>query len=172
MIELTLTRQDDFPSKPIKLANNKTQTATYYPMRYFLTAKKQTAGFTLLELMIVVVIIGLLAAYVGPKYFAQLGKSEVAVAQAQIEAFEKALDTLRLEVGRYPTTEEGLNTLLIQPASMNKWNGPYLKKQVPLDPWGNSYTYRSPGQDKEFEIGSLGKDGQIGGIGEAADITN
>ncbi len=131
-----------------------------------------SAGFTLLELLVVIVIIGLLAAYVGPKYFAQLGKSEVTIAKAQIESFEKALDTYRLDVGNYPTSEEGLNALLIKPATAAKWNGPYLKKDVPLDPWGNTYTYRAPGNKSDFEIISYGKDGQPGGTGENADITN
>lgn len=129
-------------------------------------------GFTLLELLVVIVIIGLLAAYVGPKYFSQLGKSEVTVAKAQIEAFEKALDTFRLDVGRYPTTEEGLNSLLAQPASATKWNGPYLKKAVPPDPWGRAYTYRSPGSKGDYEVISYGKDGQPGGDAEHADISN
>jgi general secretion pathway protein G len=126
----------------------------------------------LLELLVVIVIIGLLAAYVGPKYFSQLGKSEVTVAKAQIEAFEKALDTFRLDAGRYPTTEEGLSSLLAKPASATRWNGPYLKKDVPLDPWGNRYVYRSPGSMGDFEILSYGKDGQAGGSEENADITN
>ena len=95
-------------------------------------AERANAGFTLLELLVVIVIIGLLAAYVGPKYFSQLGKSEVTVAKAQIEAFEKSLDTYRLDVGRYPTTEEGLAALMTAPPSASaKWNGPYLKKAVP-----------------------------------------
>lgn len=131
-----------------------------------------TAGFTLLELLVVIVIIGLLAAYVGPKYFAQLGKSEVTIAKAQIEAFEKALDTFRLDVGRYPSSEEGLAALLTRPATTAKWNGPYLKKDVPHDPWGHAYLYKSPGGKGEFEIMSYGKDGQAGGAGENADITN
>jgi general secretion pathway protein G len=132
-----------------------------------------TRGFTLLELLVVIVIIGLLAAYVGPKYFSQLGKSEVTIAKAQIEAFEKSLDTYRLDVGRYPTAEEGLNALLAAPAANpGKWNGPYLKKAVPLDPWGHAYLYRSPGTKGDFDIVSLGRDGQAGGAGEDADITN
>jgi general secretion pathway protein G len=131
-----------------------------------------SAGFTLLELLVVIVIIGLLAAYVGPKYFSQLGKSEVTVAKAQIEAFERALDTFRLDVGRYPTTEEGLAALLTKPAAAEKWNGPYLKKDAPQDPWGHPYIYRSPGSKTEFEILSYGKDGQPGGAAENADITN
>jgi general secretion pathway protein G len=131
------------------------------------------AGFTLLELLVVIVIIGLLAAYVGPKYFSQLGKSEVTVAKAQIEAFDKSLDTYRLDVGRYPNAEEGMAALMTAPPSAGaKWNGPYLKKGVPLDPWGNAYQYRSPGSRAEYEIVSLGKDGQPGGTGENADISS
>jgi general secretion pathway protein G len=134
---------------------------------------RKLAGFTLLELLVVIVIIGLLAAYVGPKYFAQLGKSEVTIARAQIEAFEKSLDTFRLDVGRYPTTDEGLNALLTAPATAGaKWNGPYLKKAVPPDPWGHAYLYKAPGSKSEFEITSLGRDGQPGGSGEDADITS
>lgn len=132
---------------------------------------KQT-GFTLLELLVVVVIIGLLASYVGPKYFAQIGKSEVKTAQAQIDALEKALDQYRLDMGRYPTTEEGLSALMQSPGANPKWLGPYLKKNVPLDPWGNPYQYKLPGQHGEFDLFSYGKDGQPGGEGEAADIGN
>ena len=132
-----------------------------------------TAGFTLLELLVVIVIIGLLAAYVGPKYFSQLGKSEVTIAKAQIEAFEKSLDTYRLDVGRYPTGEEGLAALMAAPASAGaKWNGPYLKKGVPQDPWGHPYQYRSPAAKGEYEIVSLGRDGQPGGAGDNADISS
>ncbi|MES2321023.1 MAG: type II secretion system major pseudopilin GspG [Pseudomonadota bacterium] len=132
---------------------------------------QQGAGFTLLELLVVIVIIGLLAAYVGPKYFAQLGKSEVTVAKAQMEAFEKSLDTFRLDVGRYPTSEEGMAALMVAPpTAAAKWNGPYLKKGVPADPWGNPYQYKSPGAKTEYEILSTGKDGQPGGTGENADI--
>ncbi|MGK5044637.1 type II secretion system major pseudopilin GspG [Janthinobacterium sp. GB4P2] len=141
--------------------------------RQNLAATRQARGFTLLELLVVIVIIGLLAAYVGPKYFAQLGKSEVTVAKAQIEAFEKSLDTYRLDVGRYPTTEEGLAALLVAPpAAGTRWNGPYLKKAVPLDPWGHAYQYRAPGSKGEYDIVSMGKDGQPGGSGENADISS
>ncbi|MBB6132269.1 general secretion pathway protein G [Massilia aurea] len=130
-------------------------------------------GFTLLELLVVIVIIGLLAAYVGPKYFAQLGKSEVTIAKAQIEGFEKSLDTYRLDVGRYPTTEEGLSALMVAPPTATaKWNGPYMKKGIPPDPWGNPYVYRSPGTTAEYEIVSTGKDGQPGGTAENADISS
>jgi general secretion pathway protein G len=134
---------------------------------------QRAAGFTLLELLVVIVIIGLLAAYVGPKYFAQLGKSEVTIAKAQIEAFEKSLDTYRLDVGRYPSSEEGLAALMTAPAAAAaKWNGPYLKKAIPPDPWGHPYLYRSPGAKGEYEITSSGKDGQPGGNGEDADISS
>ena len=133
---------------------------------------KSAQGFTLLELLVVIVIIGLLASYVGPKYFAQLGKSEITVARAQIVAFEKALDNYRIDNGRYPSSEEGLTALLNKPAAAPKWNGPYLKKEVPLDPWGNPYVYRSPGNKGDFDILSLGKDGRPGGEGENADIGN
>ncbi|MEG0881756.1 MAG: type II secretion system major pseudopilin GspG, partial [Janthinobacterium sp.] len=141
--------------------------------RQHLAATRHARGFTLLELLVVIVIIGLLAAYVGPKYFAQLGKSEVTVAKAQIEAFEKSLDTYRLDVGRYPSTEEGLAALLVAPpAAGTRWNGPYLKKAVPLDPWGHAYQYRAPGSKGEYDIVSMGKDGQPGGSGENADISS
>jgi general secretion pathway protein G len=129
-------------------------------------------GFTLLELLVVMVIIGLLAAYVGPKYFTQLGKSEITIVKAQIEAFSKSLDTFRLDVGRYPTSEEGLSALVSKPASAAKWNGPYLQKEAPPDPWGHVFLYKSPGSKGEYEILSYGKDGQPGGAGENADITN
>lgn len=129
-------------------------------------------GFTLLELLVVMVIIGLLAGYVGPKYFSQIGKSEVKAARAQIVALEKSLDQYRIDVGHYPSSEEGLDALINQPANEDKWDGPYLKKDVPLDPWGNPYIYREPGEHGEFDIISYGKDGQAGGTGVAADITN
>lgn len=130
-------------------------------------------GFTLLELLVVIVIIGLLASYVGPKYFAHIGKSEVTVAKAQIGGLEKALDTFRLDMGRYPRAEEGIAALLVRPSGdANKWNGPYLNKNVPLDPWGRPYQYRNPGSRGGIDIISYGKDGHSGGSGENADITN
>ena len=128
-------------------------------------------AFTLLELLVVVLIIGLLASYVGPKYFSQVSKSEVTLARAQIEAYSKALDNFRLDTGRYPTTEEGLAALQSRPANdADKWNGPYLKKDVVPDPWGHPYAYRAPGAKGDYEIVSYGKDAQPGGVGEAADI--
>lgn len=129
-------------------------------------------GFTLLELLVVMVIIGLLAGYVGPRYFSQIGKSEVKAARAQIDALEKALDQFRLDNGRYPTTEEGLKSLVERPSTAPKWGGPYLKKAVPADPWDRAYIYRAPGEHGEYDLSSLGKDGQPGGTEEAADITN
>lgn len=138
------------------------------------TAGRQQAsrGFTLLELLVVMVIIGLLAAYVGPRYFAQIGKSERSSAKAQIEALAKALDTYRLETGRYPTTEQGLNALAVKPADEPKWAGPYLQKAVPADPWSHPYVYRAPGQSgADFDLLSLGKDGQPGGDGDDADVS-
>jgi len=126
----------------------------------------------LLELLVVGAIIGLLAGYVAPRYFGQIGKSEVNTAKAQIDALEKALDQYRLDVGRYPTTEMGLSALVTRPANEPKWSGPYLKKAVPLDPWGKPYLYKMPGDHGEFDLLSYGKDGQRGGTGEDADITN
>ena len=127
-------------------------------------------GFTLLELLVVIVIIGLLAGYVAPRYFGQVGKSEVQVAKAQIESIEKALDQFRLDTRSYPTAEQGLDALVSKPSSANGWSGPYLKKAVPNDPWGRAYVYRVPGSKGEFDLYSLGKDGKPGGTGEDADI--
>jgi general secretion pathway protein G len=128
-------------------------------------------GFTLLELLVVVAIIGLLAAYVGPKYFGQIGKSEQALAKAQIESFHRALATYRLDVGSFPTSEEGLAALVNRPANANaKWSGPYLSKAVPADPWGRPYVYRSPSAKGDYELLSYGKDGQPGGTADAADV--
>lgn len=133
---------------------------------------KYSSGFTLLELLVVMVIIGLLAGYVGPKYFSQIGKSEVSVVKAQIDGFDKALDHYRLDNGYYPSTADGLAALVVKPSSEAKWSGPYLKKSVPPDPWGNPFQYLQPGEHGEYDLYSYGKDGQSGGTGENADITN
>jgi general secretion pathway protein G len=131
---------------------------------------RKRRGFTLLELLVVIVIIGLLAGYVAPRYFAQVGKSEVQVAKAQIDSLEKALDQFRLDNRRYPSSEEGLGALVARPGQLPGWGGPYLKKEVPNDPWGRPYLYRNPGEKQEFEVLSYGRDGKAGGNGEDADI--
>jgi len=130
----------------------------------------KTKGFTLLELLVVIVIIGLLAGYVAPRYFSQVGKSEIQVARAQIDSLEKALDQYRLDNRSYPSAEQGLDALVAKPADAAAWAGPYLKKAVPNDPWGRPYVYRVPGQKGDFDLYSLGKDGKPGGTGEDADI--
>jgi general secretion pathway protein G len=127
-------------------------------------------GFTLLELLVVIVIIGLLAGYVAPRYFGQVGKSEVQVARAQLDSLEKALDQYRLDNRHYPTAEQGLLALVNPPAGEASWAGPYLKKMLPNDPWGHPYVYRVPGSRTEYDLFSLGRDGKPGGSGEDADI--
>lgn len=133
---------------------------------------KASTGFTLLELLVVMVIIGMLAGYVGPKYFAQIGKSEIKMTQAQIVALDKALEQYRLDTGHYPSSEQGLQALIARPSGEQRWDGPYMQKSVPLDPWDLPYVFRSPGEHGDYDLFSLGKDGQPGGSGEAADITN
>lgn len=134
---------------------------------------KKQGGFTLLELLVVLLIIGLLSAFVGPKYFSQIGRSEQKVAKAQIEAFDKALDQYRIDVGRYPTTDQGLAALYAAPPGEGKWHGPYLKKAIPADPWGKAYDYKSPGDNKrDYDIISYGKDGKTGGTDDDADVTS
>ena len=129
-------------------------------------------GFTLLELLVVMVIIGLLASIVAPQYFSQIGKSNAKVAKAQIESLGQALDQYRLDTGRYPGTEQGLAALRAAPAGEARWQGPYLKRDVPLDPWGRAYVYAAPGQHGDYDLSSLGSDGAPGGEGEAADVTS
>jgi general secretion pathway protein G len=129
-------------------------------------------GFTLLELLVVMVIIGLLAGFVAPRYFSQVGKSQVKAARAQIDALDKAVEQFRLDVGRLPTTEEGLAVLNQAPANEPNWAGPYLKKAVPTDPWGRPFVYVQPGQHGDFDLSSYGRDGRPGGTGEDADLGN
>ncbi|MFQ5853006.1 MAG: type II secretion system major pseudopilin GspG [Candidatus Binatia bacterium] len=130
------------------------------------------AGFTLIELLVVMVIIGLLATLVAPRFLRQEEKAKVKVAGAQIELLGTALDTFRLDVGRYPTTQEGLEALRRQPGGLERWDGSYLKKEVPLDPWGKPYVYRSPGEHGPYDLISYGADGLPGGERDNQDITS
>lgn len=133
---------------------------------------KQEQGFTLLELLVVMVIIGLLVSIVGPKYFNQLGKSEIKAAKAQINALKKALDVYRLDTGHYPDNQVGLGALMTAPTNETKWQGPYLQKTIPNDPWDHPYIYRIPSEKGEFDLISLGADGKQGGTDDNADITD
>jgi len=136
-------------------------------------ARSAQQGFTLLELLVVMVIIGLLAGFVAPRYFAQVGKSEVKAARAQIDALDKALEQYRIDVGHLPTSAQGLAALNTQPQGEQNWAGPYLKKELPLDPWGTPYNYVEPGtHNNDFDLFSFGKDGREGGTGESADLGN
>ncbi len=134
--------------------------------------RKNRRGFTLIELLIVVIIIGLLAALVGPKLFGKVGSARQKAAKAQIELFGTALDTFRLDIGRYPTSEEGLRALREKPSGADTWQGPYLPKLIPNDPWGKAYVYRCPGQNGDYDLLSLGLDGVEGGEGENLDIVS
>ena len=135
-------------------------------------ALRRPRGFTLLELLVVIVIIGMLAGLVAPRYFDQVSKSNTKIAKAQIESLGKALDQYRLDVGSYPTTEQGLAALNARPQNLERWAGPYLKKAVPPDPWGAAYIYKSPGEHGDYDLLSYGVDGQPGGVGEAADVVS
>lgn len=133
--------------------------------------RKDKKGFTLIELLVVMAIIALLAALVGPRLFPKLGKGKQSAAKAQIELLGQALDQFRLDVGRYPTTQEGLNALAVNPGA-DKWEGPYLKKGLPADPWDRPYQFQSPGSHGEYDLWSYGRDGQPGGDGEDKDVTS
>jgi general secretion pathway protein G len=136
-------------------------------------SRRRPDGFTLLELLVVLLILGLLASFVGPRYFSQVGKSEASIAKTQIQAFGQALDQYRLDTGRFPSTEQGLNALVTKPVNEPRWNGPYLRDKPPLDPWGRPYRYRAPGNaGKDYEVISFGRDGAPGGQGDNADVTN
>jgi general secretion pathway protein G len=138
-----------------------------------LSPRARSAGFTLLELLVVMVIIGLLAGIVAPRYFAQVGKSQVKAVKAQVDGLDKALEQYRIDVGHLPTNEQGLAALQVQPSGEQNWAGPYLKKDVPLDPWGNPYNYVVPGtHNNDYDLWSWGRDGKQGGTGEDADIGN
>ena len=131
------------------------------------------SGFTLVEMLVVIAIIGLVMGLVGPRVLSYLGDAKVKAAKIQIESFSSALDLFYLDVGRYPSAGEGLTALVERPASAPVWNGPYLKNaSVPADPWGHAYLYRVPGDKGPYQIVSLGSDGQEGGTGTAADIVS
>lgn len=128
-------------------------------------------GFTLVEMLVVMVILALIAALVGPRLFPKLGKGKQSAAKAQIELLGQTLDHFRLDVGRYPTTQEGLNVLMVNPGVEN-WDGPYLKKDMPMDPWGKPYHYQHPGAHGDYDIFSYGRDGAVGGEGEDQDVVS
>ena len=139
------------------------------------TISQNTRGFTLIELLIVMVILGLLTALVGPRMFGHVSSSKIKATRAQIEMMGTALDTFRLDNGRYPKTEEGLVVLWSKPEDeklASQWHGPYLKKKVDKDPWGNPYVYAAPGEHGEYDLSSLGADGKAGGSGDDADINS
>jgi general secretion pathway protein G len=129
-------------------------------------------GFTLMELLLVLVIIGLLAALVGPTIYQRIRPAKQSAARAQIENFSSALDSFYVDVERYPNAQEGIAALRQQPEGATNWNGPYLKKEIPKDPWGNPYVYRTPGRNGGYEITSYGADGREGGEGENADVNS
>ncbi|MFG6433461.1 type II secretion system major pseudopilin GspG [Roseateles sp. LYH14W] len=143
------------------------------PARMSLHGRQPVRGFTLLELLVVILIIGLLAGIVAPRFISQIGRSETTATRAQIDAFDKALQAFRIDMGRYPSTGEGLQALLMAPAGDPRWRGPYLKDSIPPDPWGTPYRYVIPGvRGKDFGLVSLGRDRTPGGTGDDADITN
>jgi general secretion pathway protein G len=130
-------------------------------------------GFTLLELLVVILIIGLLTGIVAPRLMGQIERSERTAARAQIDAFDKALQAFRIDMGRYPSSSEGLLALQEAPAGDPRWRGPYLKGGVPRDPWGGDYLYQAPGSNgREFDLLSHGRDRNHGGVGDDADISN
>ena len=136
------------------------------------SSHRAAQGFTLLELLVVMVIIGLLASYVAPRYFDQIGKSETKAARAQLDALDKSLAAYRLDAGHYPSTAQSLKALVERPADEPKWSGPYLARALPADPWGRAYLYRLPGDaGHDYELMTLGKDGQPGGTAENADVS-
>ena len=133
---------------------------------------QKDSGITLIELLVVMVIIAMFATIVGQRLFRNVEKARQTTAKAQINELESVLDAFKLDVGRYPTTEEGLQSLRSRPGGTDRWDGPYLKKDVPPDPWQHPYIYRFPGQHGEYDLYSYGADGQEGGDGENADIGN
>ena len=136
-------------------------------------ARRRSSGFTLVEILVVITIIGLIMALVGPRVINYLGEAKVKAAKIQIQSFSSALDLYYLDAGRYPSSSEGLTALAQRPGGAATWNGPYLKGGVvPNDPWGRPYVYRAPGEHGSYDIVSYGSDGQEGGTGTAADIVS
>ena len=129
-------------------------------------------GFTLMELLVVLAILGLLMSLVGPRVLNSLGGAKTKTAGIQIKDLEQTLEMYKLDVGRFPSTEEGLQALVTRPGNAAGWNGPYLKSDVPLDPWNREYYYKYPGENSEVDIYSYGQDGQAGGESEDADVAN
>lgn len=136
---------------------------------------RRAAGFTLIELLVVLLILGMIAGLAGPQVMKYLGESKTKAAKLQIEELSTSLDLFKLDAGRYPDTQEGLQALVQAPSGLgaDRWRGPYLKKKaVPKDPWGNDYQYAAPGKHGDFDIVSLGNDGKEGGEGEAKDVAS
>lgn len=135
--------------------------------------RKSQGGFSLIELIVVLVILGLLATVVGPKVMSRLSQGKTEIARIQIDQFDGALGLFRFDVGRYPTTAEGLQALVENNSGIQNWGGPYLdKRTLPNDPWGREYQYRSPGQNGEYDLWTNGADGIEGGEGENSDVTS
>lgn len=134
--------------------------------------RRRERGFTFFEILVVVTIIGLLAALVGPRLWKRISGGKQVAAKAQIELFGTALDAFRLDVGRYPTTEEGLKSLREKPSGADNWSGPYLPKEIPFDPWKKPYVYISPGNHGDYDLISYGADGVEGGDGESQDVVS
>jgi general secretion pathway protein G len=134
--------------------------------------RRKEHGFTFFEILVVITIIGLLAALVGPRLWRKISGAKQSAAKAQIELFGSALDAFRLDTGRYPTTEEGFKALREKPSGLDTWQGPYLPKEIPNDPWGRSYVYKCPGDNGDYDIISYGADGVEGGDGENQDVVS
>jgi general secretion pathway protein G len=134
--------------------------------------QKGNRGVTLIELLVVMIILGLIAALAAQRFFGKVESARRTSAKAQITELEGALDLFRLDVGRYPKAEEGLTALRTKPTGVENWDGPYLKKDLPMDPWGKAYIYKFPGEHGDFDLISWGPDGQEGGEGDTADIVS